>query len=104
MPSITGSVNGEPGFDDTLKSKDDPGWVEVAEVSLVLDPEIFLESLNVKAAQAQFAQAIGATYESYKTCELFESIVSDLQSAVISALEASAGAIYACCATKKRVC
>ena len=61
---------------------------------MVLNPEIFLDSLNIKAAQAQFSQATGAIYESDETCDLFESIVSDLQSAAIIAFEASVRATH----------
>ena len=52
---IIWSDNGGPDFDDTLKFKDDPGQAQVAGASSVLDPETFLDSLNVKAAQAQFS-------------------------------------------------
>ena len=88
-------MNGEPDHDSILKFKDDPGRAQVAAVSSVLDPEVFLDSLNVQAAKAQFSAAIGATYESDDACDLWEKTITEFQAAAISAFTARAGATHA---------
>ena len=106
-PTVVEKINNESaridavGFlhhwriDSILKFKDDPGQAQVAALSSVLDPKVFLDSLNVQAVKAQFSAAIGATYESDDTCDLWEKTISELQAAAISAFTATAGATYA---------
>ena len=62
--SIIDLLNREPEHDSILKFKDDLGRAQVVGVSSVLDPEVFLDSLNVRAVKSQFSAVIGATYES----------------------------------------
>ena len=54
-----------------------------------------MDSLNVQAAKAQFSEAIGATYGTDETCDLWEKTISELQAAVISAVTATADATHA---------
>ena len=93
--SAIAAISNKPDHEDILKFSDNPGRVEVASVSTVLDPAIFLELLNAKAAEAQFGQAAGAMFKPDDACGLFEESIADLQVAAISASKASAGATHA---------
>jgi len=73
---------GEPDADEQLRFKDDFGRAEVIAVSSVLDPDTFLDSLNMRAAQSQFAAAIGATHANDGACEPFESIINRIRGTV----------------------
>ena len=93
--SVIDKISDEPDHEDIIKFSDDPGRAQVANVSTVLDPAIFLESLNAKAAEDQFGQAAGAMFETDDACVLFEASIAELQAAAVSAFDASVGAAHA---------
>ena len=55
----------------------DPIRAQVASISSVLDPELFFDGSNERAAQSKFAAAVGSTNANPRECDMFSANPQD---------------------------